>query len=63
METELLTKEQLRVRLNLPKLRIIDDLIRKRSIPVTRLGHRTVRFNWPKVQEALERLTVKEVGA
>lgn len=59
----LLTKEELRQRLNVPHLRIIDEMTRKRKIPVVRLGYRTLRFDWPKVQAALEKLTVREVGA
>ena len=57
-----LTKEQLRERLNLPSTRMIDELVRKRKIPVIRLGHRTVRFNLVKVEAALERLELKAVG-
>jgi excisionase family DNA binding protein len=60
---ELLTKEELRQRLNVPHVRIIEEMARKRKIPVVKLGYRTLRFNWAKVQAALEKLTVKEVGA
>lgn len=59
----LLTKEELRQRLNVPHVRIIEEMTRKRKIPVVKLGYRTLRYSWPKVQAALERLTVKEVGA
>ena len=59
---ELLTKEELRARLNLPSVRIIDTLVRRRKIPVIRLGYRTARFNLAKVQAALEKLTVREVA-
>jgi hypothetical protein len=41
---------------------MVDELVRKRKIPYLRLGHRTLRFDWPKVQAALERFEVKEVG-
>lgn len=58
----LLTKEQLRDALNLPSTRMIDELVRKRKIPVIRLGHRTVRFDLVKVEAALERLELREVG-
>ena len=57
-----LTKEQLREALNLPSTRMIDELVRKRKIPVIRLGHRTVRFDLVKVEAALDRLEFKEVG-
>ena len=58
----LLTKDQLREALNLPSTRMIDELVRKRKIPVIRLGHRTVRFDLVKVEAALDRLEFKEVG-
>jgi hypothetical protein len=58
----LLDKEELRKKLNLPSTRGVDELVRRRKIPVVRLGHRTVRFSWPKVQAALEKLTIKEIG-
>jgi hypothetical protein len=57
-----LTKEQLRERLNLPSTRMVDELVRKRKIPVIRLGHKTVRFDLVKVMSALERLELKAVG-
>ncbi len=59
---ELLPKEGLRRRLNLPSIRGVDELVRLRKIPVLRLGHRTVRFSWPAVEQALSRLTVNAVG-
>jgi hypothetical protein len=59
----LLTKEQLRERLNVPHVRIIEEMTRKRRIPVVKLGYRTLRYSWPKVQAALEKLTVREMGA
>ena len=58
---ELLTKEQLRKRLNLPSTRGVDELVRRRVIPVLRLGHRTIRFVWPDVRSAIDRLTIREV--
>ena len=61
--TELLTKEQLKERLNVPHVRIIEEMTRRRKIPVCRLGHKTLRYNWTQVQAALEKLTVREVGA
>ena len=57
-----LDKEGLRLRLNLESTRAVDELVRRRKIPVVRLGHRTVRFSWPEVRAALDKLTVKEVG-
>ena len=57
-----LDKEQLRRRLNLLSTRKVDEMMREKRIPFLRLGHRTVRFDWPKVEKALERCEVKEVG-
>jgi hypothetical protein len=59
----LLDKEELRQKLGLESIRGVDELIRKKKIPVIRIGHRTVRFSWPKVEAALERLTVHPIGA
>ncbi|MHA3774789.1 hypothetical protein ACXR0O_24980 [Verrucomicrobiota bacterium sgz303538] len=58
----LLTKEQLRERLNLESTRMISQLVSRRKIPVIRLGHRTVRFHLPSVLAALARLEIKEIG-
>lgn len=60
--SELLTKEDLRLRLNLPSLRMVEELMRKRKIPYLILGHKTVRFELPKVMEALLKLEKKAVG-
>jgi hypothetical protein len=57
-----LDKEQLRKRLSLPSTRGVDELMRTKRIPFLRLGHRTVRFDWPKVEKALARFEVKEAG-
>jgi predicted DNA-binding transcriptional regulator AlpA len=58
---KLLNKQELRDRLGLQSTRGIDELIRRKKLPVIRLGYRTVRFSLPQVMLALERLTVKEV--
>ena len=60
-EEELLNKEQLRQRLNLTSVRCVDEMVKRRRIPVIRMGHRTVRFSWPEVEAALEKLTVRAV--
>jgi len=57
-----LDKEQLRKTLSLPSTRAVDELMRTKRIPFLRLGHRTVRFDWPKVEKALARFEVKEAG-
>jgi len=57
-----LNKKQLRKTLSLPSTRAVDELMRTKRIPFLRLGHRTVRFDWPKVEKALARFEVKEAG-
>jgi hypothetical protein len=61
LQGELLNKEQLRQRLNLASVRGVDEMVKRRKIPVIRIGHRTVRFSWPDVEVALERLTLKAI--
>jgi hypothetical protein len=58
----LLSKEEIRQKLNLISIRGVDELVRRRKIRVVRLGHRTVRFSWPAVEAALKRLTIKEIS-
>lgn len=59
---ELLTKEELRQRLNLPSTRMVDVMMKKRMIPYLKWGAKTVRFDWLKVQAALEKFELKAVG-
>ena len=61
-EQRFIDKKELRKRLSLPSTRAVDEMMRTKRIPFLRLGHRTVRFDWPKVEKALERCEVKEVG-
>ena len=61
-ESCLLTKGQLARRLNLPSTRSVDELVRRRALPVVRLGHRTVRFVFADVMAALGRLTIHAVS-
>ena len=58
---ELLNKEQLRQRLNLPSVRCVDEMVKRRKIPIIRLGYRTVRFSLSDVEVALDRLTDKAI--
>lgn len=53
--TRLLDKSQLAERLGIT-VRGVECLVAQRKIPVCRLGHRTVRFSWPKVAAALAKL-------
>jgi hypothetical protein len=61
-EIRFLNKAQLAKRLNLPNARTVDYLIAAKRIPVLRLGHRTVRFDWMKVEQALAKSTVNAAG-
>ena len=61
--SELIDKEELRCRLNLPSVRMVEELMRKRKIPYVRLGHRTVRFSWPKVLAAINALEQRAIDA
>ena len=56
----LLNKEQLAERLNLTP-RGVECLTRARKIPSIKLGHRTLRYSWPRVCEALAKREVREV--
>lgn len=62
-DDDILTKEELRVRLNLPSTRMVDELVKKRKIPCLKWGHRTVRFQLSKVLDALSKFEVKAVGS
>ena len=62
-DDDILTKEELRVRLNLPSTRMVDELVRKRKIPYQKWGHRTIRFQLSKVLAALTKFEVKAVGS
>ena len=58
----MLTKAELRLRLNLPSTRMVDELTRRRRIPHIKMGHRTLRYDWQKVVVALAKLEVREIG-
>jgi len=57
----LVTKRDLAEQLNL-SVRSIDNLVRRRAIPIIRLSPRCVRFDSHAVQRALRRFEVTEVG-
>ena len=61
-ESRYMTKEQLRVRLNLPSTRKIDYMMLQKMIPFHKWGSKTVRFEWPKVKSALDKFERKAVG-
>jgi hypothetical protein len=63
LPSELIDKEELRRRLNLPSVRMVEELMRKRKIPFVKLGHRTVRFSWPKVLAAITALEQRAIDA
>jgi hypothetical protein len=52
---ELIDKKELAKRLNAPSTRFVDGLMVRGVIPYLRLGYRTVRFDWIKVQTAIAR--------
>ena len=56
----LLTKKQLALKLNL-STRSVDNLQRKKLVPVCRISPRCVRYSLPAVLAALDRLTIREV--
>ena len=57
----LLTKDELAKRLNLTR-RGVEGLVAQRKIPVIRISHRCVRFDWQKVSAAIEKFEIGEVG-
>ena len=56
-----MTKDELAYALNLPSARMIDGFIAREQIPCYRLGHRTVRFVFDEVVEALKKFRVLPV--
>ena len=62
-EPDLIDKKELRRRLNLPSVRMVEELMRKRKIPYLRLGHRTIRFSWSKVLEAISKFERRAIGS
>jgi excisionase family DNA binding protein len=57
----LLSKRELAAVLNVSE-RTIDNWLAQKRIPRLRLSNRLTRFNLPKVEAALARYEVKEVG-
>jgi hypothetical protein len=39
----------------------VECMTRSRIIPVIKLGHRTLRYSWPRVCQALAKREVREV--
>jgi excisionase family DNA binding protein len=58
----LLTKRELATVLNVSE-RTIENWLAQKRIPRLRLSNRLTRFNLPKVEAALARYEVKEIGA
>ena len=59
----LLTKKQLASLLNLPSTRGVDELVRRRVIPIIRLGRKTNRFRWADVLAAISRMTIQPLNS
>ncbi len=55
-----LNKSELANALGMTK-RGVEELMRRRKIPFLALGHRTVRFEWVRVEKALARFEHKAV--
>ena len=62
LPNRLLSKREIAARLNVSE-RTVDNLLAKKIIPRLRLSPRMNRFIWPRVEAALARYEVKEVGA
>lgn len=60
--TDLVDANGLRVEFNLPSIRTVNELRKRRAIPCIRLGYRTYRYSIAAVAAALARLEIKEVG-
>lgn len=58
----LLSKRELAAALNVSE-RTIDNWVAQKRIPYLRLSNRLIRFNLAKVEAALARYEIKEVGA
>lgn len=56
-----LNKDQVAEKLGITK-RGVEELMRKRKIPYLSLGHRTVRFVWSAVEQAIAKFEHKAVG-
>jgi excisionase family DNA binding protein len=61
MPDRLLTKDEVAKRLRL-KRRGVEGLVAQRKIPVIRISHRCVRFDWQKVSAAIDRFEIREAG-
>lgn len=55
-----ITKEAVAKRLGLTPAGV-KSLLARRVIPVYRLGHRTIRFRWSEVEEAIARFRQTEI--
>lgn len=60
-QERLLTKRELARKLNLPSTRSIDELVRRKALPVIRFGWRTLRFSPRAIELAIEKLTVRSI--
>ncbi len=56
----LLTKDEVAQRLNITR-RGVECLVAGKKIPVIRLSHRCVRFDWARVKAAIDRFEIREV--
>jgi len=61
MHRQLITKKELAKELSV-STRTIDNWVRQKRIPVHRFSSRCIRFKLPKVQSALDKFEIREVG-
>ena len=60
-DEHLLTRDELAARLRMSR-RGVQDLTKRRMIPVIRLGRKCVRYDYAKVKAALEKFEVKAIS-
>jgi hypothetical protein len=56
----LLTKDDLAKRLRLTR-RGVEGLVAAKKIPVIRISHQIVRFSWPRIKAALDKLEIDAI--
>ena len=59
---DLIGGEMLSAKLDYVSMRTLAEMRRKRLIPFIKLGRKTIRYSWPRVQAALARLEIRAIG-
>jgi hypothetical protein len=60
-EEPLLTKEEIRQRLQLKSTHKVDTMVKAGLLPVICMGSKTLRFYWPDVEKALKKMVLNAV--